>query len=415
MTRGKYLDQLTQHFGALTDAQVREIAAEIYAHFEEGAIAGKTDEEIALALGDPADVAREYLALYQKDAPEETRTASPLRMFGEEAYVESWRLPLGERERLEVQIARVEVAIDVVDGGELTAKFEGHRVVNADGSAPKITINRDGEGILIKEERADECVTGWISRILSNVPRLRGKLRVFIPRKIGDMSLEVSSGVLSVNGAQVCDLTSKVRSGKMAIKRVRAEGDMSLETHSGLLRLKSVKARGIEATVFSGSVDIDGIDCEALHAEVFSGKIEARAVSVAEEAAFSAKSGRISLDGASARKVSIVSQSGGVLAEGVRAEKMAAEANSGAVKLRLESPADVDVTARSGSIDLAMPKGEGFTYEAETASGSVSVEFGDKREEQSDNRRVRRGVVGGGLRSVSLKALSGHVSIRESL
>lgn len=61
MTRKEYLDSLSGKLGTMPYNDVREIIADIDAHFEEGIASGKTEEEISKGLGDPKDLAIAYL------------------------------------------------------------------------------------------------------------------------------------------------------------------------------------------------------------------------------------------------------------------------------------------------------------------------------------------------------------------
>ena len=60
MTKKEYLDKLTKELGSMSYNDVNEILADIGDHFDEGIIAGKTEEEIAAHLGDPSELAADY-------------------------------------------------------------------------------------------------------------------------------------------------------------------------------------------------------------------------------------------------------------------------------------------------------------------------------------------------------------------
>ena len=61
MTKREYLDSLSGELGTMSYNDVKEIIAEIEEHFEGGALAGKTEEEIAKGLGNPKELAAAYL------------------------------------------------------------------------------------------------------------------------------------------------------------------------------------------------------------------------------------------------------------------------------------------------------------------------------------------------------------------
>ena len=60
MNKKEYLDTLGKALGAMPYKDVNEILYEIGAHFSEGSLKGKTEEEIAVGLGDPNELAAMY-------------------------------------------------------------------------------------------------------------------------------------------------------------------------------------------------------------------------------------------------------------------------------------------------------------------------------------------------------------------
>ncbi|WP_374516066.1 DUF1700 domain-containing protein [Brevundimonas sp.] len=62
MTRAEFMGRLKQGLVGLPMATAAEIAADYEAHFEDGAAAGRSEAEIAAALGDPGRLARELRA-----------------------------------------------------------------------------------------------------------------------------------------------------------------------------------------------------------------------------------------------------------------------------------------------------------------------------------------------------------------
>ncbi|MES2341489.1 MAG: DUF1700 domain-containing protein [Pseudomonadota bacterium] len=62
MTRQAFLDRLRLGLSGLPAAAVAEIVADYEAHFAEGEAAGRTEAEVAQALGDPGRLARELRA-----------------------------------------------------------------------------------------------------------------------------------------------------------------------------------------------------------------------------------------------------------------------------------------------------------------------------------------------------------------
>lgn len=73
MNRQAFIDRLRLGLSGLPAQAVNEAVADYDAHFAEGEAAGRTEEEVAAALGDPARLARELRAEIGLKKWEETR------------------------------------------------------------------------------------------------------------------------------------------------------------------------------------------------------------------------------------------------------------------------------------------------------------------------------------------------------
>jgi uncharacterized membrane protein len=62
MTRNDFLTAFRRGLGGLPSAQIEDLVTDYESHFSEGLAAGRSEEEIAAALGDPARLARELRA-----------------------------------------------------------------------------------------------------------------------------------------------------------------------------------------------------------------------------------------------------------------------------------------------------------------------------------------------------------------
>lgn len=62
MNRQAFIDRLRLGLSGLPPAAIKDAVADYETHFAEGAAAGRTEEEVAQALGDPARLARELRA-----------------------------------------------------------------------------------------------------------------------------------------------------------------------------------------------------------------------------------------------------------------------------------------------------------------------------------------------------------------
>ena len=62
MTRAEFLDTLRRRLGGLPPSEIDELISDYAAHFADGIAAGRSEAEIAAALGDPMRLARELRA-----------------------------------------------------------------------------------------------------------------------------------------------------------------------------------------------------------------------------------------------------------------------------------------------------------------------------------------------------------------
>jgi len=76
MTRLQFLDTLRRKLAGLPPHEIDELMADYATHFSEGMATGRSEEEIAEALGDPARLARELRAEAGMRRWEEARTPS---------------------------------------------------------------------------------------------------------------------------------------------------------------------------------------------------------------------------------------------------------------------------------------------------------------------------------------------------
>ena len=76
MTRQEFLAKLRGGLAGMPASAISEIAADYEAHFVDGQAAGRSEQEVAAALGDPTRLARELRAEQGLKAWQETRTPS---------------------------------------------------------------------------------------------------------------------------------------------------------------------------------------------------------------------------------------------------------------------------------------------------------------------------------------------------
>jgi uncharacterized membrane protein len=76
MNKNQFLVTLRRRLGGMPQAEIDEIIADYAAHFADGAAVGRSEEEVARALGDPLRLARELRAEAGFQRWERSRTPS---------------------------------------------------------------------------------------------------------------------------------------------------------------------------------------------------------------------------------------------------------------------------------------------------------------------------------------------------
>ena len=74
MTRNEFLDALSRRLAGLPQSEIDDVMADYAQHFADGMAAGRSEAEIAAALGDPVRLARELRAEVGMRRWEEDRT-----------------------------------------------------------------------------------------------------------------------------------------------------------------------------------------------------------------------------------------------------------------------------------------------------------------------------------------------------
>ena len=74
MTKAEFLDTLRRRLAGLPHAEIDELLGDYARHFDDGVAAGRSETEIAQALGDPMRLARELRAEAGLRRWEEART-----------------------------------------------------------------------------------------------------------------------------------------------------------------------------------------------------------------------------------------------------------------------------------------------------------------------------------------------------
>lgn len=470
MTRGSYLDQLDRHLRSLKREKVKEIIADIYNHFDEGIENGLTEEEVADGLGDPKQLAAEYLELYGET---DRREAEPARDgmdflgIDDEAYQQEWSFEAGQEAVLAIELRSVQLELTAHEGEDVLVSFSGHRRAGHGGQYPRIEARMEGKKVIVQEIWPEFSGLGLIRSVLGRFPRLRGTLSVRAPKDVaaimavshaggqhvyevsaGQIDLEASSGGIKTAGATsrgafTVNTTSGgqshdrlggasavfgASSGGLEVKHSSIQGAATLETNSGgiavfsmiagdveigrssgPLTVESLTAKDVKIKGASGSMQLHSASLQSLIVESSSGPIRLSSVIAKGDLTCESASGSIKGEALTAGQLRMHASSGSVHAIDTKAERALFHTASGAIKASFESAADVRAVAASGAVKIALPEDAQFAYDIHTNSGGIEVRFPNG--ETKRGRGHLQGVIGSADKQIQIETASGSARV----
>jgi len=198
-------------------------------------------------------------------------------------------------------------------------------------------------------------------------------------------------------------LTAHTGSGRVRVGALR--GPVKATSGSGSLDIGAT-AGPVDISTGSGQITVNGAK-ERIDAHSGSGSISLR--NIAGAATAHSGSGSIEVEQTAAGSVRVTNGSGSIRIAGVRSGLVA---RNGSGSIRVEgTPGDAwDVDSGSGSIHMYLPSEAAFTLNANTGSGSISVDHPVTVQGTIDRRRVQ-GTVRGGGPTISARTSSGSIDI----
>ena len=188
---------------------------------------------------------------------------------------------------------------------------------------------------------------------------------------------------------------------KAAAKISSVSGNVDLESIGGAAKVKAISGsvtikkadKGVDCDVVSGNIIVQDVTGNA-YLKAISGKIDAEGIRGSIKS--SVVSGKIRL-----RNVS-------------EADTVDAKATSGSVSYegKIKSDGRYTLTNHSGVVEMVLPSGSGFEFEAKTFSGRIHSDFEVKVSGEISKRRLS-GVVNKGGAMVKLTTFSGNVYLKK--
>jgi hypothetical protein len=262
MTRQEFFEKLEQALlTRMTPAEITELLADFDEHFDAATRGGADEGAVCAMLGDPAEIAAQYLD-GESDAPPPAAQSAP------DLYISLFAASLFCRPH---------------GGDDFSVKIYRNNELTDD---PTITVSeRDGR-LEVVQERMD-----FISHLFYFHKRLT--VYVDIPRRFsGEIYARLRYGNISVQDIPAArQLTCLMSSGNIKLSGVSAEAAHSLSATSGNLRMESC-AGDVSAKLTSGNITILSHSGN-VSAEVTSGNITVSTDRVTRDVRFKTVSGNL--------------------------------------------------------------------------------------------------------------------------
>ena len=300
MTKQEFLSELRRLTGALTE-QERARLAEYYSEMIDDRVEeGVPEEEAVAALGDPADIAREFAS----DGPREasgnrSETVAALRS-------------------LRVHVANADVTVireDLASGAAAQLRFSDPQRFDwrMNGDTLEVLERKLESGHRGLEfglrwlkqmiTEPDLQVTIALSQGLSNALDFEGGIGIDLHTHSGDVKLtDVSAANLMLHAA----------SGDIAIRDLALSGRLRLQTASGDIELRDVESDEASITTASGDIELDRGRTGVTEVRTASGDVRLVEAEADPELQVESASGDIGLVRCIARHARVKSVSGDV-------------------------------------------------------------------------------------------------------
>ncbi len=293
---------------------------------------------------------------------------------------------------------RFERSLNVSGAVDLTVKSGSGSVVVRPGSGSTVQVLGK---IRISDWRRTDDAAERVKRIEKAPPIAQNGNQV----RIGDQDDEELYRGISISYEITVpkSTTATVGTGSGSIEIGALQGVVSAHSGSGSVKIDAVDGQ-VKVGTGSGAIEVAG--AKGAEARTGSGQITLR--SIAGSARANTGSGSITIEQTSAAPVEAHSASGSIKVTGAR-DALDADAASGTIHISGDPGKGWSLNTASGGVHLTVPAAAKFTVDAQTTSGSISVEH--NVEASSTGRRYLKGSVNGGGPVLNLRTTSGSISI----
>lgn len=352
MNKQAFLQALNEKTASLAP-QDRQRLLEYYAEMIDDRVEdGVAEEEAVAAMGDPADIAREFASEAPQAAPQPAAEAvtalRQLRIRVANADVNILREPLpggaaaqlrfSDPGRFEWRADGDVLEVSEKDAARLRLSFDSiRRLLTSDGLRLTVALSEGLPGDLDCHSAGGDVTISDVS--LGGAARLHsasGDFRVRQVRCADMLEIGTQSGDAQLNGLTAASAAFKAASGDIEAMSVSVEGTLQVETASGDVTLRALRCGGLSVSCTSGDVELDRGAAGDTAVHTVSGDVRLDELETDPSLNVQTVSGDIDLKRCIARETQLNSVSGDVT-------------------LRLEPlPCGYDIHAntRSGEIDL---------------------------------------------------------------
>ena len=274
MNKQAFLQALNEYTASLTP-QDRQRLLEYYAEMIDDRVEdGVMEEEAVAAMGDPADIARQFAPEARQEAPQPAAEAvtalRQLRIRVANADVNILREPLPGGAAAQLRFSdpgRFEWRADgdVLEISEkdaaarLKLSFDSiKRLLTSDGLRLTVALSEGLPGDLDCHSAGGDLTVSDIS--LGGAARLHsasGDFRIRQVRCADAFEIATQSGDAQLNGLSAASAVLKAASGDIEAASVSAEGTLHVETASGDVTLRALRCGGLSVSCASGDVELD--------------------------------------------------------------------------------------------------------------------------------------------------------------
>ncbi len=121
MNRKMFMDKLSSNLNNVSEDDKRSILSDFQEHFNAGLASGRTEEDIASALGDPEEIAKEFS--YKESSTSKEQAYASFDEKTNDSFVNSRKLYTNTNKNLNVDITTIETRIIYTDNDYIEAKI----------------------------------------------------------------------------------------------------------------------------------------------------------------------------------------------------------------------------------------------------------------------------------------------------